>query len=245
MELQKLPWAGMRVTSGSSAVVIDPLYHFPDAFGRSRVELFPLSEYGPVDAVLITHHHYDHFDPEAIRSFYGADIPVFLPAESVKLAEEAGLTNVRGASAGQSHRVGALTATAVPSVDGVGDVQIAWIVEGGGRKMIHCGDTLWHGYWWRIADDYGPFDAACLPVNGAVIETPGSRPSGQPISLTPEQAVAAAFVLDAKQLVPIHYAAVHHPPAYRETPDVMGRLTVAAHDRMKLSVLQTKETLTL
>lgn len=239
MIIQKLPWAGIRIQHENTSIAIDPLFNLPEKFGAPPEPFYPLDEFGPVDAVLITHHHGDHFDPEAIAASYGKDIPVYLPKESVELARESGLQSVQGVSVGESFGIGALKATATYSVDGMGDPQIAWIVEGGGKKIIHCGDTLWHGYWWKIASAYGPFDAACLPVNGAVLEWPGVQPSGQPISLSPEQAVSAAVLLGAGTLVPIHYG-IHHPPVYNQTPNLMDRLQGAANDIIKLTILETK-----
>ncbi|WP_127495941.1 MBL fold metallo-hydrolase [Paenibacillus glycanilyticus] len=245
MFLQKLPWAGIRVLSGETSIAIDPMYHFPAKFGSSHEELFPLDEFGHADAVFVTHHHEDHFDPKAIAAYYGASIPVYVPQESVRHMTDTPLTNIQGVSLGQQIEVGELTITAGFSVDGFGDPQVSWIVEGGGKKLIHSGDTLWHGYWWKLSKAYGPFDAACLPVNGAVVEFPGMIPSGQPITLTPEQAVAAAVVLQAHVLVPIHFRAVHHPPVYRETPEIAERLQQSAQDRIKLAILQSKEILPL
>ncbi|WP_248928519.1 MBL fold metallo-hydrolase [Paenibacillus hamazuiensis] len=247
MFIQKLPWAGIRVQYESTAVVIDPLFNAPEKFGQPHEPLYPLNEFGPVSAVLITHTHYDHFDPEAIAEFYGKDIPIYVPRESLEAALDQAphLKSVRGAGIGDSFAVGPLTVTATHSVDGVGDPQIAWIVQGGEKKIIHCGDTLWHGYWWKIAETYGPFDAACLPVNGAVIAFPGQAPSGQPITLVPEQAAAAAALLGAAQLIPNHYGVFHHPPYYVQTPDLTDRLTAAAHGKIKLTVLKAKETVSL
>ncbi|MBB6669823.1 MBL fold metallo-hydrolase [Cohnella nanjingensis] len=246
MNVQKLPWAGIRVTSGTSAVVIDPLYNFPTKYGSSNEPLFPLRAFGPANAVLITHEHGDHFDPAAIIDAYGPNVPVFLPAESVAVALAAGLTNATGASVGEAFRIGAFTATATYSVDGVGDCQVAWVVDDGERRLFHGGDTLWHGYWWKIAKAFGPFDAVCLPVNGAILERPDMTPfSGMPITLIPEQAVAAAVVLGAKRLVPIHHTAIHKPPLYRQTDDWQGRLRSSADGKMEVALLASKESITL
>ncbi|MDF2683675.1 MAG: hypothetical protein K0R47_4865, partial [Brevibacillus sp.] len=161
-------------------------------------------------------------------------------------ARAAGLKGVIGAAVGTTFELGdGVTVTAAPSVDGVGDVQVAWIVEGAGRRVIHCGDTLWHGYWWKMAQSFGPFDAAFLPVNGAVLEMPGRLPSAQPICLTPEQAISAATILGAKTLVPIHYGAVHSPPVYTETPNLLPRLAAAAEGKVKLSVMKPTDTIAL
>jgi len=243
MKVQKLPWAGARIESGGTAIAIDPLFHFPEKFGKPRETLPPLSAFGPVDAVFVTHHHDDHFDPRAIAEFYGTGIPVHLPAESVGIADVSPLSNVRGVARGETVGIGPLKVTASWSVDGVGDPQVSWVVSDGNRTVLHGGDTLWHGWWWRIAREHGPFDAVLLPVNGAVVQLPGLEPSGQPISLTPEQAVAAAKVMKAGRLVPIHWRTVHHPPVYRESPDIPGRLARAliAAEGLTLELLENGE----
>ncbi|QGQ97333.1 MBL fold metallo-hydrolase [Paenibacillus psychroresistens] len=246
MNIQKLPWAGIRVELEDSSVVIDPLYHFPAKLGEPNEPFFPLESFGSVAAVLITHQHADHFDPQAIIAAYGADVRVFVPVEIVNLATTNGLSNVSGAALGETFVIGPFTIIAANSVDGSGDPQISWIVRGGGKQMIHAGDTLWHGYWWKLVKAYGTFDVACLPVNGAITQFPGVSPfSDQPICLTPEQAVMAALILGANTLIPIHYKAAHHPPLYTQTPDMMNRLIENAKDRINLSVLQTKEIFTI
>src|SRR3546814_19561889 len=78
---------------------------------------------------------------------------------------------------------------------------MSWVVSAGGRRIFHGGETLWHGHWWRIGRQFGPFDAAFLPVNGARF---GLRKpvSGLPGVLTPKKAVAPANLLGARRLVP-------------------------------------------
>lgn len=247
MIVQKLPWAGIQVTSGETSIVIDPLYHFPTKFGAPREPLHPLSEFGEADAVLVTHLHGDHYDPQAIKAFYGEDVSVYgpqgLPTEA---GAGASLNNVHSAVPGDSFQIGGLKATAVESVDGVGDRQVGWVVTDGEKTLFHGGDTLWHGYWWKIAKAHGPIHAACLPVNGAVVQFPGLVPSGQPITMIPEQAVAAAKALQTERLVPIHYGMIHHPPLYTQTPDLLGRLKRAAEEMgVRLAVLGTKDTIEL
>ncbi|MDC6171433.1 MBL fold metallo-hydrolase, partial [Paucibacter sp. XJ19-41] len=125
--------------------------------------------------------------------------------------------------------LGDFTATAVPASDGFGDPQVSWVVSAGGRRIFHGGDTLWHGHWWRIGRQLGPFDAAFLPINGARF---GWRQpiSGQPGVLTPEQAVAAATVLGARRLIPIHYG-VSGMAEYVEVEDPLARLRAAAREK--------------
>jgi L-ascorbate metabolism protein UlaG (beta-lactamase superfamily) len=124
-----------------------------------------------------------------------------------------------------------VTITAVAAVDGFGDPQVSWVVEGGGKKIIHCGDTLWHGHWWKFGRRHGPFDMAFLAINGAVTGFPGMEPSGIPADLTPEQAAAAGKILGAKAVCPIHYRTFNFPPLYVETTDAEQTFLAAARAR--------------
>ncbi|MBD2871928.1 MBL fold metallo-hydrolase [Paenibacillus arenilitoris] len=246
MNIQKLPWAGIRIETGDIAIVIDPIARILEEFGGAREPMYPISNFGKADALLITHLHEDHFDPAAIIEAYGAAIPIYVAAGLEDAVRAAGLTNVIGVAVHSTFELSRdVKVTALPSVDGLGDIQVAWFVEGAGRKVIHCGDTLWHGYWWSFAQNYGPFDAACLPVNGAVLELPGMIPTGQPICLTPEQAIAAATVLGAKTLVPIHYGTMQYPPIYNETPNIAARLAAASEVQLNVSMIKTMEKITL
>ena len=101
----------------------------------------------------------------------------------------------------------------VPAVDGFGDPQHSWVVECEGKRIIHAGDTLLHGAWWRIARRFGPFDLALLPINGAVVDFPFLQPPrNQEAVMMPEEAAHAAHMLRARAVTPIHYGALHRPP---------------------------------
>lgn len=230
MILQRLNWAGVRVETTNNCILIDPVYKSPDVnfFGMSIHPLSPMEEIGTADTILITHLHSDHFDSDYIIRNFGSDIPVLVPKGVEKIVKDTGLTNVKGMSVDEVYHLGEISVTATHSVDGLGDNQVSWIVKDHVHKIIHCGDTLWHGYWWEMKEKYGPIDAAFLPINGAVVNEPGMIHSKQPICMTPEQAVSAACILEAKHLIPIHYGSFHNPPIYFETENVEQRLITTA-----------------
>jgi L-ascorbate metabolism protein UlaG (beta-lactamase superfamily) len=242
VRIQKLAWAGIVVESNGERLLIDPITGISSAaekvFGAPREPMFPLDQIGNVLAVLQTHTHQDHFDPKALLQAYGNNISVLVPHESVSDAVKEGLEQVIGVHLGDTLSFGPFSVTATYSADGFGSPQVAWVIEAEGRKILHAGDTLWHGHWWKIAKLFGTFDAALLPVNAARIVIPGQKPSEQPISMSPEQAVSAADILDASVLIPIHFRTFHQPPTYIETPQVLERLEDAArqHSR-KIKVL--------
>jgi L-ascorbate metabolism protein UlaG (beta-lactamase superfamily) len=81
----------------------------------------------------------------------------------------------------------------------------------------------------------GPFDAVFLPVNGATCQFPHRTPASPFVAdLDPEQAAAAAAILEAPIAVPIHYDTIHAPPVYAQVDDPVGRFAAAAGDRARV-----------
>ena len=203
LRIQRLAWAGIRLQLPNATLYIDPLID-PEAWGPALKDaLVPVDDAVGDAAVLITHAHPDHFDAKAVGAALGQGGTLAHLAGINPLPVPAGV-RTRPSALWEPQLIGDFTATPVPASDGYGDPQVSWVVSAGGRRIFHGGDTLWHGHWWRIGRQFGPFDAAFLPVNGARF---GWRKpiSGQPGVLTPEQAVAAATILGARALVPIHY----------------------------------------
>lgn len=226
LRAQRLGWAGIRLQLGSTNVYIDPLENSAVWGASLREPLVPIDAPGQDSFVLISHRHPDHCDSTAIAKLVGSNGALVTATGSCTVGP--GIRILSGAVY-EPQLLGDFTATAVPAADGYGDPQVSWIVSGGGRRIIHCGDTLWHGSWWRLGRQHGPFDAAFLPINGARF---GWRKpvSDVPAVLTPEQAVAAAVILGAKVLVPIHYG-VAPSPEYTEVPDAPARVLTEAKRR--------------
>ena len=109
---------------------------------------------------------------------------------------------------------------AVPASDGLGSPQVSWVINGGGRRVFHAGDTQVHGHFWNIGRAYGPFDLAFLPINGFRQTLGRATRVPAPMSLTPEQAVDVAQILGARRVVPIHYG--NAGQGYAEVPDAIG-----------------------
>ena len=223
--IQRLAWAGIHLQLPRASLFIDPLTN-PDEWGAALEDpLIPVDDAVGDTYVLITHTHGDHFDAKAAAAALAKGGVLVHPTGTNPQPIPRG-ARARPSALWEPQLLGDFTATAVPASDGYGDPQSSWVVSAAGRRIFHGGDTLWHGHWWRIGRQFGPFDAAFLPVNGARF---GWRQpvSGQPGVLTPEQAVAAATILGARTLVPIHYG-VSGIAEYEEVQDPVGRLREAA-----------------
>src|SRR3954470_21868259 len=223
MEIKWLGWAGVELAAGDETLVIDPVADAAAVFaplGPDATVAVPdvvPAEANAAVAGLVTHLHRDHADAAALAAALAAGAPVLEPAagggdkvENLALAQaehelaESGLER-RRLEPWRTVEVGPFTVTALPAVDGIGDPQLSWLIEADGVKVLHLGDTIFHGYWWRMARRHGPFDAVCVPVNGAVLSFPHRQPPS-PLAgaLDPEQAAIAAQVLGARVAIPIH-----------------------------------------
>ena len=246
MRIRRLGWAGIELEADGQTALIDVLQDVTPlaAFvGEPRDSLPPPTPEASV--ALVTHLHSDHCDPSAIAAALAPDGVLLRPAPSTAddfiedaalIAAEEGLAAVdvptRMVEPWQTLAVGPFEITALPAADGLGDPQISWIVAADGQRVAHFGDTLFHGWWWRFALRYGPFDVVFLPVNGAVVNFPHRQPpSPLPADLDPRQAAVAAAALGAREAVPIHHTTLHHPPIYAEVDAPVGTFVAEAAER--------------
>jgi L-ascorbate metabolism protein UlaG (beta-lactamase superfamily) len=247
MDVRFLGCAGLEVRAQGAALLIDPLGDPAYEYFREAVAGTTVPPSGPAGAALVTHLHRDHADAAALAAALPDGAPVLAP-ETAPVADRPTLANVavfeaevalaRGPFAlrrvrpWESVELGPFTATAVPAVDGTGEEQVSWVVEADGARILHGGDTVWHGFWWAIAARLGPIDCAFLPANGVLVDFPHRQPAvSVPAALTPEQAVEAARALQAGRLVPIHYGTYSHERMYREREDVPGAVSRTAAER--------------
>jgi len=239
LRIQRLSWAGIRLELGDSTLLIDPWISTAIWDGAWTLPVIPVDVTTKERNVLITHMHNDHFDQALLKTLITEHGAVACVADTAAAVASRGFRTwglglyepmVLGST-------GTWSIAPVPAEDGLGELQVAWIVTAGGRRMIHCGDTMWHGRFGIIGRHYGPFDIAFLPINGADFLKAPLR-TGLPLSLTPDQAAAAAHLLGAARVCPIHYG-LNDPHVYAEYPNALPAFLAAAKQRgVRVDVLE-------
>jgi L-ascorbate metabolism protein UlaG (beta-lactamase superfamily) len=251
MRLTWLGWAGAELETDGATVVVDPLEDPGAVFAPlgDRAAGMALPEVvapraGSAVAGLVTHLHRDHTDADALTRALAPGAPLFGPLpgggddleELALLQAEHELAAVglerRPVSPWDTVTAGPFTLTALPAADGGGDPQVAWLIEADGVRVLHLGDTMFHGYWWRMARRHGPFDVVLVPVNGPVMTFPHRRPASTlPGVLDPAQAAVAAEALGARLAIPIHAEGYAREGLFEPVPDAAARFTEAAAQR--------------
>ncbi|MCB0875270.1 MAG: MBL fold metallo-hydrolase [Solirubrobacterales bacterium] len=231
---KSLGWAGVELTAGGASIVIDPLADPAAVFAPLGDAADAISQpevtaagAGAV-AGLLTHLHRDHADAGALTASLAPGAPVLEPGtgggeglEELGLAQadqelDAAGIDRRRVTVWERTEIGPFAVTALPAADGTGDPQVSWLVESGETRIVHLGDTMFHGWWWRIALRAGGIDAAFVPINGAILDFPHRRPASPiPGVMDPAQAAEAVRLLGARVAVPMHYGGYEGGPWYR------------------------------
>ncbi|MBE1497643.1 L-ascorbate metabolism protein UlaG (beta-lactamase superfamily) [Amycolatopsis lexingtonensis] len=188
---------------------------------------------GVVDAVLLSHdQHPDNLDDRGRAYLATVPLTLITPAGAARLGGTA-----KGLAPWEETRVGPLTVTAVPALHGPeGASRLTGDVTG----FILTGDGLPTVY---VSGDNASVDlvreiAARFRVDVAVLFAGAARTvffDGAPLTLTSENAVEAAKVLDAAKIVPLHFRGWQH---FSEGPDVLRKEFEAAGLADRLVLLE-------
>ena len=132
----------------------------------------------PIDAVLVSHNHYDHLDHETVRRLTireraSPDFRFHAPLGLARWFARMGAP-VREATWGDRHLLrGGVTLTCVPAqhwssrtpTDRRRSLWCGWVIEAPGRRVYFAGDTGWtDGLFEELGREQGPFDLALLPI---------------------------------------------------------------------------------
>ncbi|MGE8555754.1 MAG: MBL fold metallo-hydrolase [Chryseobacterium jejuense] len=220
MEIQKLNWAGIKLISNGKTILIDAVEDFSyykPVLGDAVDQVITFSDHVQADYILFTHLHLDHFDKSVIKKCLKKDGKLIVYSELEPLVrkhvEDVEMVVL---DLDETFTENGITFKPVFAMDGVGEIQSSWIMKDATIKIFHGGDTIWHNQFWKLGKENKDIDYAFLPVNGVVVnfEIIGLEYSPVPASLNLKEAFAAAHLLHAKKLVPIHYGLFTHEKCY-------------------------------
>ncbi|MEJ2207158.1 MAG: MBL fold metallo-hydrolase [Gemmatimonadota bacterium] len=164
-----------------------------------------------VDAVLLSHLHWDHVDRRYLRSL-PESTPVLAPASARWLARVHGAQTVVGLRPWTDAAVGAVKVTAVPALHLART--IGFVIQGEGHSVYFAGDTYRRPFMRRIASTLRP-DVALMPVTTFRV----------PLTMGERSAAAAARDLGAAVFIPIHRGVRPRSPLLRtrQSPEGFAR----------------------
>jgi L-ascorbate metabolism protein UlaG (beta-lactamase superfamily) len=169
----------------------------------------PLDRLPKLDAVVLSHDHYDHLDPVAIRMLGRTGVPFFCPRGVGAHLRRWGvaadkITELNWWESAALDSDFTLVATPARHFSGRGltrnnTLWASWCLLGPQHKVFFGGDSgpFKEGFR-QIGEAYGPFDLVMLEIGA-------SDPEWANIHLGPDQALAAHQLLGGGPLLPLHW----------------------------------------
>jgi L-ascorbate metabolism protein UlaG (beta-lactamase superfamily) len=225
-ELEQAPAEGLRITwFGHSTTLVEidghrilfdpvwsdrasPFKHMgPKRFHATPMEIDQLP---PLDAVVISHDHYDHLDRETIEALAERGERFVVPLGVGGHLEEWGIEADRFDELDwwEEIRVGELTLVATPArhfsgrslvmADRNQTLWAGWAAIGPEHRVYYSGDTAMFPGFAEIGERLGPFDVT-------MIEIGAYNAAWRDVHIGPEQAVEAHRMLRGKVMLPVHW----------------------------------------
>lgn len=201
-------------------LLLDPVWGprvSPVRIGPRRLHPVPqrLDELGRLDAVVISHDHYDHLDmPTIVWLRDHSDVPFVMP-----LGVGAHLRRWRVPAEriveldwSESAEVGGVQVTAAPARHFSGrsfrrntTLWASWVIAGPRHKAFYSGDSGYFDGYAAIGAEHGPFDASLIQVGAYNVSWPD-------VHMTPGDGVRAHRDLRGGLLLPVHWGTFNLAP---------------------------------
>jgi len=219
------PESGLRVTwIGHSSLLIeidgrriltDPVWSnrvsISQSFGPKRFFQPPLAlaELPPLDAIIISHDHYDHLDKATIKFFAGKTTPFFCSLGVRKYLTAWGIdanyiTQLDWGDSAMIDHDTIISATPARHFSGRGILnrnETLWssfVIKGPKHTIFYGADSGWFNGFQSIGAMYGPFDLTMLEIGAYGKNWPD-------IHMGPNHASNAHIALQGKLMMPIHW----------------------------------------
>ena len=210
-------WLGQHsfvLKLGGKVLYLDP--YLSDVKSRTVRPLLAPEEITHADIITGSHDHSDHIDraawPKLAKASPQARFVVPRPVLDRGLPEDLGIDADRfvGLTGGETVELGGIGITGVPAAHERLDVDpatglnpyLGFLIEAGGCRVYHSGDTCKYEGLETLLKQAGPFDVVFLPINGRDAKRLESGCIG---NMTYQEAVDLAGEIEPRLAVPAHF----------------------------------------
>ncbi|MBC8319491.1 MAG: MBL fold metallo-hydrolase [Bacteroidetes bacterium] len=237
----KLTWFGhstFLLEMGGKKILIDPMLgkspspHSLIGPKRYSKEVpIEIEKLPAIEAVILSHDHYDHLDYESIQKLKGKVGHYFTPLGVGNHLVEWGIAEEKISELywWESIEFDSIKLVCTParhfSGRGIFDrsttLWCSWVIAGKKDNIFFSGDSGYDTHFMDIGEKYGPFDISLM-------ECGQYNEDWKLLHMMPEEAVLASIDLKSKLILPIHWGAF--TLAFHDWNDPIERITKKAHE---------------
>jgi L-ascorbate metabolism protein UlaG (beta-lactamase superfamily) len=201
----------------SKNILLDPMFSkSPSPFQAIGPQRFSdslpatINELPPIDAILISHDHYDHLDYASIKQLAGKTTMFFVPIGLGAHLKKWGVQQkqITELDWWEERDFDGFTFTCTPSrhfsgrtlSDRFATLWCSWVIRANNTKIFFSGDTGYGPHFKQIGETFGPFDLTLLECGQYDALWPN-------VHMTPEQTMQAHIELGGKRMIPMHWGA--------------------------------------
>jgi L-ascorbate metabolism protein UlaG (beta-lactamase superfamily) len=188
-----------------------------------------LEDFPTIDAIIISHNHYDHLDFNSIRKLMNKTaqfiVPLGVSQHLIKWGVPSDKITEHDWWEELEFKCLKLACTPARHFSGRGlfdrdsTLWCSWVIVGREAKIFYSGDSGYGPHFKEIGEKYGPFDLTLLEC-GQYDERWSN------IHMMPEETVRAHLELRGKMLIPVHWGA--YTLSFHAWTDPVERVTEAA-----------------
>lgn len=197
-------------------ILIDPMLgnvSAPVIFGSRRFPYenpIPIGSLTNIDAVILSHDHYDHLDYQSIKTLKDKVHHFYTPLGVGSHLKRWGIpeTRITELDWWDTTNFEGIELVACPArhfsgrsfSDGNATLWTGWVIKGEYQNLYFSGDSGYGDHFKEIGEKYGPFDLA-------LIECGQYNLAWKDIHMLPEESVQAGLDAKGDLLMPIHWGA--------------------------------------
>ncbi|MCD8081195.1 MAG: MBL fold metallo-hydrolase [Bacteroides sp.] len=207
-----LGYSSLILELDGQRILIDPVLEnaapFPGLAQRYTTSPINRKELPDIDIVLITHDHYDHLEARTMRHLKKRNTTFIVPSGVGARLHGWGIPEEKIVEMAweQTLNIASLQITATPAVHYSGrsktdrnkTLWTGYAIQGKEKNIFWSGDSGYGDHFREIGKKYGPFDLACVEIDGWNDGWPNTH-------LFPTEVIQVCEDVHASVLLPVHW----------------------------------------